>query len=225
LGEGTLQWQAAIRMVVTGGAIGAGCALALYVPFWIGQSPYASIASFTSPPSANAAYGSILSAILNWIHWHGAANPGWRETPLFFFSQYKVWQNIALLTMAATMIGGMVWIWKLPTARTLTLATVAVLGAVLLVTPWFFPWYVTWLVGLAPACLPVRDRRGCAVIGATLVFSASALCIYLFRGFPPIGDWEGFTSLATVGPPLLTLVMLLLFGCDTSNDNSPESRT
>jgi hypothetical protein len=225
LGEGTLQWQAAIRMVVTGGAIGAGCALALYVPFWIGQSPYAIIASFTSPPSANAAYGSILSAILNWIHWHGAANPGWRETPLFFFSQYKVWQNIALLTMAATMIGGMVWIWKLPTARTLTLATVAVLGAVLLVTPWFFPWYVTWLVGLAPACLPVRDRRGCAVIGATLVFSASALCIYLFRGFPPIGDWEGFTSLATVGPPLLTLVMLLLFGCDTSNDNSPESRT
>jgi hypothetical protein len=63
------------------------------------------------------------------------------------------------------------------------------------------------------------------VIGAALVFSASAFCIYLFRGFPPIGDWEGFTSLTTVGPPLLTLVMLLLFGCDTSNDSSPESRT
>jgi uncharacterized membrane protein YidH (DUF202 family) len=225
LGEGVFQWQAAIRVVVIGGAVGAGCALALYIPFWIGQSPHAIIASFTSPPSANAAYGSILSAILNWIRWHGAANPGWRETPLLFFSQYKVWQNIVLIVLVATMIGGIVWIWKRPTVRTLTLATVAVLGALLLVTPWFFPWYVTWLVGLAAACLPMRDRLGRAVIGAVLAFSASAFCIYLFRGFLPIGDWEGFTSLATVGPPLLTLVMLLLFGCDTSNDSSPESRT
>ncbi|GHO96250.1 hypothetical protein KSF_062980 [Reticulibacter mediterranei] len=225
LGEGALQWQAAIRTVVISGAIGAGCALALYIPFWIGQSPSAIIASFTSPPSANAAYGSILSAILNWIRWHGAANPGWRKTPLLFFSQYKVWQNMALLALAATMIGGIVWIWRLPTARTLTLATVAVLGALLLVTPWFFPWYVIWLVGLAAACLPMRDRPGRAVIGAALAFSTSAFCIYLFRGFPPIGDWEGFTSLTTVGPPLLMLVILLLFGCDTSNDSSPESRT
>lgn len=224
-GKGVLRWQAAIRLVVIGGIIGAGCALALYIPFWIGQNPRAIITSFMSPPSANSAYGSILSAILNWIRWHGAANPGWRETPLFFFSQYKVWQNIALVTMVATLIGGIVWIWKLPTARTLTLATLAVLGALLLVTPWFFPWYVTWLVGLAAACLPMRDRLSRAVIAATLVFSASAFCIYLFRGFPPIGDWEGFISLTTVGPPLLTLVILLLFGCDTSNDSSPENQT
>jgi hypothetical protein len=107
----------------------------------------------------------------------------------------------------------------------LTLATLAVLGVLLLVTPWFFPWYVTWLVGLAAACLPMRDRLGRAAIGAALVFSASAFCIYLFRGFPAIGDWEGFTSLTTVGPPLLTLVILLSIGYDTSNDSSPESRT
>ncbi len=225
VGKVALQWRAAIRTVVLSGAICAGCALVLYIPFWIGQSPHTIIVSFTNPPSANSAYGSILSAILNWIRWHGAANPGWRETPLLFFSQYKVWQNIALVALVVTMIGGIVWIWKVPTARTLMLATLAVLGALLLVTPWFFPWYVTWLVGLAAASLPMRDRLGRAVIGAALAFSASAFCIYLFRGFPPIGDWEGLICLTTVGPPLLTLVILLLFGCDTSSDNSPESQT
>ncbi len=206
----TLQWRPAIRIAITGGIISTGVVLAFYAPFWIGNSPRAIIDSFTTPPSANSAYGSILSAILNWIRWHGQVNPGWQETPLFLFSHYKTWQAIIVITLTIVMIWGIIWIWKTPTARTLTLATLAALGALLLVTPWFFPWYVVWIVGLAAICLPMSDRSGRALIGATLAFSASAFFIYLFRGFAPIGDWEGFTCLATVGPPMLTLIVLFV---------------
>jgi hypothetical protein len=205
-----LQWFAAIRTIVIGGIISAGVALAFYTPFWIGYSSRAIIGSFTTPPSANSAYGSILSAILNWIQWHGQATTGWKETPLFLFSQQKTWQTITVITLVIVMVWGIIWLWKTPTARTLALATLAVLGALLLVTPWFFPWYVVWIVGLAVICLPTSDRTGRALIGATLAFSASAFFIYLFRGFSPIGDWEGFTCLATVGPPVLTLIVLLI---------------
>jgi hypothetical protein len=45
-----------------------------------------------------------------------------------------------------------------------------------LATPWFWPWYVTWLVGLAPL---VGGRRATA---ATLTFSASVLVLYVLWG-------------------------------------------
>ena len=45
-----------------------------------------------------------------------------------------------------------------------------------LATPWFWPWYVTWLVGLAPI---VGGRRSTA---ATLTFSASVLVLYVMWG-------------------------------------------
>lgn len=206
----TLQWHAAIRTVITGGIISTGIALASYVSFWIGYNPRAIIASFTAPPSANSAYGSILSAILNWIRWNGQPNLVRQETLLFLFSQQKTWQIITIITLIIVMIWGIIWIWRTPTAQTLALATLAVLGALLLVTPWFFPWYVIWIVGLAAIGLPMNDRSARALVGATLAFSVSAFFIYLFRGFSPIGDWESFTCLATVGPPVLTLIILLI---------------
>jgi ABC-type multidrug transport system fused ATPase/permease subunit len=221
-GKIVLQWRAAIRTVMTGGIISASVALASYIPFWIGYNPRAIIASFTTPPSANSAYGSILSAILNWIRWNGQHNPGRQETLLFLFSQQKIWQIITVITLMSVMIWGIIWLWKAPTARTLALATLAVLGALLLVTPWFFPWYVVWIVGLAAICLPVNDRSGRALVGATLAFSASAFFIYLFRGFSPIGDWEGFTCLATVAPPVLTLIVLLILP-QKQRDINPHS--
>ena len=90
-------------------------------------------------------------------------------------------------------------------------ATLALLGALLIVTPWFFPWYVLWLVSLAAVITPTRHERvKRALMGSTLVFSASAFLIYLFRGYPPVGDWVGLVGLTTIGPPLVVLLVLLL---------------
>jgi hypothetical protein len=203
--------RSALLLLFTGGIISGGIALILYAPFWIGHSIQEISGSFTSPPSANAAYGSILSALHNWIKVHGWSSGSAFEGPLRFFSQHKTWQTINLVVLLTLMLCGNLWLWRNPTTRTLALASLAVLGALLIVTPWFFPWYVTWLVGLAAVGLPIhRSRLGRALVGGTLAFSASAFCIYLFRGLPPLGDWGGPTPLSTVGPPLLTFLLLLL---------------
>jgi hypothetical protein len=91
-------------------------------------------------------------------------------------------------------------------------ATLALLGGLLIVTPWFFPWYILWLISLAVLALPAwRERITVALIGGALTFSGSALFVYLFRGYAPIGGWIGFTSLTTIGPPLGVFLLLLLW--------------
>ena len=99
-----------------------------------------------------------------------------------------------------------IWIWRIPTTRTMILAALATLGALLIVTPWFFAWYVTWLVGLAIVCLPVsHDRIGRALVAFTLTFSATALITYLYHDYPPIGSWNFPGWLAMIGLPLIVL--------------------
>ena len=130
---------------------------------------------------------------------------------LFVLSLHSTWSALNLLVVVVTMGMGGLWLWCVPTTRTLALASLSVLGTLLIVTPWFFPWYVIWLIGLAVLCVPY-DRVGRALVGATLAFSASAFCIYLYaRGIPPLGSWIGLTFLTTIGPPIAVFLALLLF--------------
>src|SRR6266487_2100219 len=207
-----LEWRRMFLMVIAAGLLSGVLALAFYAPFWIGHSIPAILQSFTSPPSANQAYGSIMFAILKWIWAHGLPGQSWLAKSLYVLSLHSTWNAINLLTVIVTMSVGGFWIWRVPTTQALALASLGVLGALLIVTPWFFPWYVIWLVGLAAICVPImHDRVARALVCSTLVFSASAFCIYLYyRGVPPLGSWIGFTFLTTIGPPILTLVTLLI---------------
>jgi hypothetical protein len=83
----------------------------------------------------------------------------------------------------------------------------------LVVTPWFFPWYVVWLVGLVPICLPFAHQRvSRGLLAFALTFSASALLFYLLNlSPPPIGGWSGLRSLSTIGPPLLAFFIFISF--------------
>ncbi len=78
-----------------------------------------------------------------------------------------------------------------------------------LATPWFWPWYVTWLVGLAPI---VGGRRATA---ATLTFSASVLVLYVMWGNQLPFDRGSVLPLHNVvafGLPLLVLWLQLRRG-------------
>lgn len=69
-------------------------------------------------------------------------------------------------------------------------------------TAWFWPWYVTWLVALAPI---VGGRRATAV---TLTFSASVLIIYVLWGNQLPFDRESLYPLHNIvafGLPLLVV--------------------
>ncbi len=211
-----LEWRPLLRMMSIACLISAGIILAFYTPFWAGHSVRAIMDSFSSPPSARSAYGSTLGALQNWEKIYGGQYKGWAAPLISLFSQHQTWQNISTVVAAIMLLLSVVWLWRVPTTRTLALATLAILGAVLIVTPWFFPWYITWLVGLVAICLPImHDRIGRALLGFTVTFSASANFIYFFRGYQPIGDWVGWIFLTTIGPPLIILLLLLLLP-DTS---------
>jgi len=221
-------WQPALIIFLTGGLVSLLIILLFYLPFWLGHGINAIIYSFTSPPSANSAYGSILAAIQAWIRVHGLPTQSWARTALIILSQQRTWSLINLVVVLAVIVCGITAIWRSPGTRTLVMVTLATLGALLIVTPWFFPWYVVWLVGLAAISLPfVHSRMGHALVAAAIAFSASAFFIYFFfHDLPPIGGWIGLTFLTTIGPPL---VVLLIFASKRHSEqqeknSSEESR-
>jgi hypothetical protein len=208
-----LRWRHALQTIALAALCSAFLAIALYLPFWIGHSPYAIVQSFLSPPSAHSAYGSVLAALLGWIALHGLPTQSWAALPLHLLSLHATWTIINVATLVITMSIGVIWLWRVPTTRTLILASLMTLGALLIVTPWFFPWYVVWIVGLVPLCLPIaHDRPGRALGVGALAFSASAFFVYLFfHNLPPVGGWIGFACLTTIGPPLLAFGLFLIF--------------
>jgi len=226
--SGTLQWEKALNAVVIAGAAAGALALAFYGPFWIGHSVAAIRNSFTSPPSALGAENSILRSIQSWIHVHGVAVDTLQGKLLRIFSNRKVWDALNIVMLAIIGLFGALWMWRSPTTRIFTLSALAAMGVLLIVTPWFFSWYVTWLVGLAAVALPVRQSRiGYALLVSTLAFSASAFLTYLFlSGYPPFGIWTGLVCLTTITPPLLAFLITYLLWQPTQQDmhlSAPEN--
>ena len=207
-----LQWEKAITTVVIAGATVGALALAFYGPFWIGHSIQDIRNSFASPPSALGAENSILRSILAWSHDHSVAAHTLQSRLIYIFSIRKVWDAINIALLAITGSLGAIWLWRSPTTRVFTLAALAAMGVLLLVTPWFYSWYLTWLVGLAAVALPVRESRiGSALLASALAFSASAFLTYLFLlGYPPFGIWTGLVCLTTITPPLLAFLVTYL---------------
>lgn len=210
--QGTLQWEKALRAVVIASAAAGALALAFYGPFWIGHSIAAIGNSFTSPPSAQGAENSILRSIQAWIHVHGLPTGTLKGTLLQVFGNRKVWDALNIVLLAAAGLLGALWMWRAPATRVFILSALTAMGVLLIVTPWFFSWYITWPVGLAAVALPVRQSRaGCALLVSTLAFSASALLTYLFlSGYPPFGIWTGLVFLTTITPPLLAFLITYL---------------
>ncbi len=200
------RWLRMLRIVFSAAFVSCFLAITLYIPLWLGHTLHDIVESFGSPPSSQLAFGSILLALQR-----VSATSHEGNSFLAFFSLHGTWNSInALVVLFFFCLGGL-WLYRTPTTLMMVQATLALLGALLIVTPWFFPWYVIWLVSLASISIPMpQERVKRALVGSTLVFSASAFLIYLFRGYPPVGNWIGLTSLTTIGPPLITLLLLSL---------------
>ncbi len=217
-------WKPALFAVVVSGITAGVIALAFYGPFWIGHSIHDIQLSFTTPPSALYAENSILRAILAWGHDHSLPAHTLGSKLIQIFSVRKVWDDINIAILGIMCILGAIWMWYAPSIRTFTLAALAALGALLIVTPWFYDWYITWLIGLAAVSLPLSHSRiGRALLAFTLTFSASAFLTYLFKdGYPPFGIWTGLLCLTTIVPPLLAFLIAFLTWHPTASKTTFE---
>ncbi len=211
-------WQGrpmALLKPVTAGLLSAGIVLLSYAPFWIGHSPSAILKSFSAPPSARFAENSILRASEGWISLHGLP-PGnsWMHTILVLMANHTTWNTASILVVLSGMIYGIILLWRSPDTHTLTAAALFTLGALLIVTPWLFAWYVTWLIALAAVLLgqPMKRVLRDALVAFAIAFSISIFFTYMDNDQPIFGN-EGFAQcLRNFGIPLLIFLLVLASG-------------
>jgi hypothetical protein len=204
---GWQSWKRIFAKVLLATVTSGLVALLFYAPFWIYHSISSIIGSFSSPPSAYYSENSLLRVMYDWVKMYGLpAQTSWMYLPVSALSNHTVWNVINLVALLFALCIGTVCLWRTPTTHTMILATLATLGLLLVVTPWLFSWYVTWLVGLAAiSCSSTTlqsTRTRQALIAFSLTFSATAFVTY----FTTIGGWGGFNWLLLICPPLLVFI-------------------
>ena len=186
--------------------------LAFYAPFWPGHTFKEIIHSFSLPPSSFYAENSLARVLHEWIRRHGLPpETSWAYLPMHLFSQHIVWDMLNVGALGCTMGIGIFFLWRTPTTQTFILAALICLGALLIVTPWFYSWYVIWLIALAVASFSLPDnplRR--ALTGFALMFSFTAFLTYMSSSIVLLGEWASFVQFMLI-PGLPLLVFLLLF--------------
>jgi hypothetical protein len=208
---GKLIWKPALRSAILASATCAVVALGLYGPFWVGHS-FAEIAgSFTSQPSADSSINSILSTFAYYN------NANLLPPILNIFKSRKLWSLVNVLSILGPIVIGSFYLWRAPTTRNIVIVTIAALSGFLLTTPWFFSWYLLWIVGLIPLCLPLAgDRFGRALFAFVMTFSATSFLSYYTTmvGWmrldlnPPQISWSILINLGIAGVPLLVCVVV-----------------
>jgi uncharacterized membrane protein YjjP (DUF1212 family) len=156
-----------------------------------------------------------MRASESWIQLHGLP-PGssWMHTLLVFISTRSTWNNASIAVVLAGLICGIILLWRRPVTHTLTAAALFTLGALLIVTPWLFAWYVTWLIALAATLLgqPMKGVLRDALVAFAIAFSISIFFTYMDNDLPIFGN-EGFAQcLRIFGIPLLVFLMASLLG-------------
>lgn len=214
----TRYWRSALFKVVLASLVSGCLALVLYAPFWIGHSISSIVQSFTNTPSARNAENSILRAIQGWVHHYGMPPSNtWAYKLLTIFNDHGTWNTINEAVLVCTILIGIIYLWRSPSTQTLVLAALGTLGALLIVTPWFFAWYATWLVALASVALAKPGNRlKYALVAFALAFSVSAFSSYLANGYPLLSNSGLQQCLRTFGIPLFVFVIVLIWSFFTT---------
>ncbi len=198
--------RARVLALVQAGAAGLGAFVILWMPFAAAlRNPL-----FLFKSSAASQYDNSLLQLIYWSLREGfsAVLPAAASHEL-----------ASILVMTAGRVAFLI-LWTILTWRSRDLES-WLRGSfwifftyLVLATPWFWPWYVTWLVGLAPL---VGGRRSTA---ATLTFSASVLFLYVMWGNQLPFDRGSVLPLHTIvafGLPLLVLWLQLRRGGAANN--------
>ena len=187
--------------------------LLFYAPFWIGHSVSAIVRSFSLAPSSYFAENSIMRVFVEWVKLYGLPpHTSLLYRPVYSLSHRIMWDRINAILLIGTLSIGGVLLWCVPTTRSMVFAALIVFEGVLIVTPWFYPWYVLWIVALAaPLLTEHRSRKNKIAVLFAFVFSASAFFTYIMPYYLQSFDgWLGTRELLTDGPPVVVLFCFLV---------------
>jgi hypothetical protein len=206
--KASLLWGAMFFKVLLAAVTGSLLGILFYAPFFIRHSIYDIVHSFSSPPSSYYSENSLLRAIVEWMKAHALPAPtSWTYTIVFELSHRHAWDTLNFVVLLSILIIGAICVWRIPTTRTIVLVALAVFGVLLVITPWFFSWYVTWLVGLAAVSLSaIYDHIERGLVAFSLAFSTTAFVTY-----SAIAHWSVLSWLVMIAPPLLAFSAFVAF--------------
>jgi len=212
-------WRAALLALAGSILVALLLALIFYGPFWLGHSFEQIRASFQNPPSALGAENSFMRSVIEWLHLH----PAYTQNGLLqLLSTRRLWDDLSFAVIALCLLVGAFQLWSRPTLRTFVIVSLLTMCAVLLITPWFFSWYLAWPLGLAAIGLPFRQKRvEAALLALTIVFSISALFTYLFT-LGLFGSHYYLVSLFTTIPPACAFLLTLVWWQPGSTQTTGE---
>jgi alpha-1,6-mannosyltransferase len=185
-------WRAVAGAVAWRGALLAGTIALALAPYWAG--PQTINALLFSPP-AQQLDNSLLESLswpLRWLA-EGAGRLSHDAAKALVDTGLKA---LALLTFLA------LYVWEFRRARTLQ-GMLAGWGWILLwyalvASGWFWPWYVTWAVGVVALCAWGR------LSVATLLLAGGAVTLYAFLPLQAAPVY-GYRSLIAFGPAVIYL--------------------
>jgi hypothetical protein len=200
-------WRPAVFALLWSCLVGALIMLIFYGPFWFGHDLPAIMASFKNPPSALYSENSFMRSAVDWLTHHSAQQ---QNSLLLRLSRRNFWDELNFTAIILCLLVGAVLFWFKPTTRTFVVIALATMCVILIITPWFYSWYITWILGLAVICLPTRRSRvETALLALTCTFSFSALLTYLFDA-GLFGSNYYLVSLFTTIPPACTFLLALV---------------
>ncbi len=209
----TFRWLTSIQTVCIASSICVITILLFYVPFWIGHSIADITHSFAMAPSSYGAENSILRVFVEEIKHYGfPAHTPRIYKPVHLFSLHSTWDNINKGVVVVTLGAGILLLWRVPTMQSVILAALIVLEGVLIATPWFYSWYVLWIIALVVLLRgEASSHRSRAFIAFALVFSASVFVDYSKLYYLQIfGDWLPTRYILTIAPPILVFLGVLI---------------
>ncbi|GCE22724.1 hypothetical protein KDK_65240 [Dictyobacter kobayashii] len=205
-----MPWLAALKNVVIAGGLFVVIALAAYLPFWIGHGLGEIVHSFGTPPSSSGAQNSLMRVAMNWLYVHPNTS-----IPVVTFAAHAManrgfWSKVDVLAMGIAVLAGIWYTWRSPSMRTLIVGSLGMMTIILIVTPWFYSWYVVWLVALAPVALSFSlGRLTRALVAFCLVFSASAVFTYMNLAFFRIVGYQlAMRYTLMMAPPIIAALIV-----------------
>ena len=221
-----MPWMAAIKNVVVAGLIFVVLVVLAYLPYWIGHSPIAILKSFGAPPSSNGAENSLMK-VASLLKQNGVAS----GPIITLLANHSFWSIVDVLAMMIAVLVGAWYTWRSPSMQTMVLGSLATLAIILLVTPWFYSWYVVWLMILVPLALAFPIGRATkALLAFCLTFSATAFATYISVAFFHVNGYQlAIRYLLMIVPPIIVAIGVYFFshaspGLASSNTYSVQAR-
>ncbi|WP_338254932.1 hypothetical protein [Dictyobacter halimunensis] len=210
-----MQWMQAVKNVALASMIFVAISLLFYAPFWIGHSLKDIAHSFAAPPSSIGSENSLMRVAVGWLKdTQGKVSPDSLIRHVATILQSRnLWNKIDALTMVLCVLISAWLLWRQPTLRTFVSVSLATLGCIILVTPWFYAWYIIWLIALAPAILAFSPltRANKALLAFCITFSLTGFATYIDFYFLPVKYFElGIRYLLMMLPPILLTILVYL---------------